>query len=127
MQLTYGTYVADPDVLRDEVAAAEAAGFEAVYFSEHHGLPGYIANPLAAATFVLGCSASLRSGPMPLLLPLHDPVRIAEQAALVDAISGGRRGVGGGGGFLPSGIGQRGRTRQRWRDSPRQSVTARKR
>src|SRR3954447_16356333 len=89
MQLTYGTYVADPDVLRDEVAAAEASGFEAVYFSEHHGLPGYIANPLAAATFVLGCSASLRSGPMPLLLPLHDPVRIAEQAALVDAISGG--------------------------------------
>jgi alkanesulfonate monooxygenase SsuD/methylene tetrahydromethanopterin reductase-like flavin-dependent oxidoreductase (luciferase family) len=101
MRLTYGTYVADPDVLRDEVAAAEAAGFEAVYFSEHHGLPGYIANPLAAATFVLGCSPSLRSGPMPLLLPLHDPVRIAEQAALVDAISGGRLVMGLGAGFMP--------------------------
>jgi len=72
-----------------------------VFFSEHHGVPGYIANPLAAATFVLGCSGTLRSGPMPLLLPLHDPVRIVEQAALVDAISGGRLIMGLGAGYLP--------------------------
>lgn len=100
MELTYGTYVAAPLALRPEVEAAEAAGFGAVYFSEHHGSPGYVPNPLSAATFVLGCSSVLRSGPMPLLLPLHDPVRIAEEAALADAVSGGRLVMGLGAGYL---------------------------
>jgi alkanesulfonate monooxygenase SsuD/methylene tetrahydromethanopterin reductase-like flavin-dependent oxidoreductase (luciferase family) len=79
-----------PSALDAEIDAVSQSGFDAMVFSEHHGMKGYVPNPLAAATYVLGRAPGLRAGPMPILLPLHDPVRIAEAAALADALSGGR-------------------------------------
>jgi alkanesulfonate monooxygenase SsuD/methylene tetrahydromethanopterin reductase-like flavin-dependent oxidoreductase (luciferase family) len=87
----YGTYIGAWEKsgagLRSEIELVEAAGFDGIYFSEHHGSPQYPPSPLALAAYALGQSATLRSGPMPLLLPLHDTVRVAEETALLDRIS----------------------------------------
>ena len=108
MRIGYGTYVTNPSYLDREVDAAAAAGFDAVLFSEHHGLTGYVPDPLAAATYVLGRAPSLRAGPMPIVLPLHDPLAVAERAALVDAVSGGRLRFGVAAGYLARDFEQRG-------------------
>jgi alkanesulfonate monooxygenase SsuD/methylene tetrahydromethanopterin reductase-like flavin-dependent oxidoreductase (luciferase family) len=104
-RLGYGTYVG-PGVgegleLREEIELTEAAGFDAIFFSEHHGTERYPPSPLALASYALGATTTLRSGPMPLLLPLHDPVRVAEETALLDVVSGGRLVLGLAAGYLP--------------------------
>lgn len=98
MRLGYGTYVAAgpraAELLRWELGAAEAAGFDAVFFSEHHGRSDYPPSPMALSAWALGQSETLKAGPLPLLLPLHDAVRVAEETALLDSVSGGRLIVG---------------------------------
>jgi alkanesulfonate monooxygenase SsuD/methylene tetrahydromethanopterin reductase-like flavin-dependent oxidoreductase (luciferase family) len=102
----YGTYLpaapGSADELREEISLVEAAGLHAIYFSEHHGVAGYAPSPMALAAFALGATTTLRAGAMPLLLPLHHPVRIAEEAALLDFMSGGRLVLGVGAGYLES-------------------------
>jgi len=104
-RLGYGTYVGPGPgeglELREEIQMTEAAGFDAIFFSEHHGTERYPPSPLALASYALGATTTLRSGPMPLLLPLHDPVRVAEESALLDFVSGGRLVLGLAAGYLP--------------------------
>src|ERR1700729_772094 len=104
-QIGYGTYVGPGTgeglELREEIQLTEAAGFDAIFFSEHHGTERYPPSPLALASYALGATTTLRSGPMPLLLPLHDPVRVAEESALLDVVSGGRLVLGLAAGYLP--------------------------
>src|SRR5687768_7858098 len=94
MRIGYGTYLRDGGDLREEAQLAEASGLDGIFFSEHHGVAHYPPSPLALAHFALGATTTLRAGPMPLLLPLHHPVRIAEETALIDHVSGGRLIVG---------------------------------
>lgn len=70
--------------------AAETAGFDDVWISEHHYLQR--SNPAAIpfAAFVLGRTQRVRVGTAVTLLPLHNPVHVAEQAALLDQLSKGR-------------------------------------
>jgi alkanesulfonate monooxygenase SsuD/methylene tetrahydromethanopterin reductase-like flavin-dependent oxidoreductase (luciferase family) len=110
--ISYGTYPAQGITaggeLQEEIGLAEEAGFSAIYFSEHHGVRGYPPSPLALTHFALGGTRTLRAGPMPLLLPLHDPVRIAEETALIDHLSGGRLVLGVAPGFLAADFNQEG-------------------
>lgn len=105
MRITYGTYVAQGELagaeLREEIRLVEQAGFEAIFFSEHHGVDRYPPSPIHLAAFALGITTQLRAGPMPLLLPLHNPVRIAEDVALLDHVSSGRMVIGLSPGYLP--------------------------
>lgn len=84
----------DADVLARAVAAAEAAervGFDDVWVTEHHfGDFGVNPSALTLAAFLLGRTERLRVGTAVTLLPLHSPVHVAEQAALLDHVSGGR-------------------------------------
>jgi alkanesulfonate monooxygenase SsuD/methylene tetrahydromethanopterin reductase-like flavin-dependent oxidoreductase (luciferase family) len=70
---------------------------------EHHGSrDGYIPTP-----FVMGAALAARTRKMriqlgAIILPLHDPVKIAEQIAVLDLISGGRVDVVLGAGYVPS-------------------------
>ncbi len=62
-----------------------------VSLSEHHGIDdGYLPAPFVMAGAVAGVTKRLPITIAAALLPLHDPVRLAEQIAVVDLASGGR-------------------------------------
>lgn len=75
-----------------EVArGAEALGLDDVWLTEHHFLDSSV-NPsaLALAAYLLGKTETVHVGTAVTVLPLHSPVHVAEQAALLDQLSGGR-------------------------------------
>jgi alkanesulfonate monooxygenase SsuD/methylene tetrahydromethanopterin reductase-like flavin-dependent oxidoreductase (luciferase family) len=75
----------------DMCAWADAAGFDCVRFLEHHGSEdGYCPAPLVMAAAAAARTSRVRIRVRALILPLHDPVRVAEDAAVVDVISRGR-------------------------------------
>jgi alkanesulfonate monooxygenase SsuD/methylene tetrahydromethanopterin reductase-like flavin-dependent oxidoreductase (luciferase family) len=70
---------------------AEGLGFSLLALSEHHGTQdGYLPAPFTFAAAALGRTAKLKTNVAATLLPLHDPIRLAEQLAVVDLIAPGR-------------------------------------
>jgi alkanesulfonate monooxygenase SsuD/methylene tetrahydromethanopterin reductase-like flavin-dependent oxidoreductase (luciferase family) len=79
---------------------AESLGCHSVWLSEHHLFSdGYLSQPLTMAAAVAARTKQCRIGTAILIGPLHHPVELAEQAALVDIISGGRLDLGIGAGY----------------------------
>jgi len=75
----------------DEVALAEELGFDAIWLPEHHfSVYGILGDTLTLAAAVAQRTKRIKIGTSVVLLPLQHPVRIAEQAALVDVLSDGR-------------------------------------
>jgi probable F420-dependent oxidoreductase len=79
----------------DEVIAeaqlAEASGFDSCLFGEHHqDKDGFLPSPLIVATAVAARTRRLRVGTSVVLLPLHHPVRVAEDVITLDLVSRGR-------------------------------------
>ena len=68
---------------------ADQQGFAAVTISEHHGVD-FISAPTALAGALLGATSTAHVMVNALLITLHDPVRLAEQVATLDLVSGGR-------------------------------------
>lgn len=84
----------DHEVYRDEltlVDLAEPLGFESVWGVEHH-FTDYTMCPdvLQYLTWVAARTRTARVGSMVVVLPWHDPMRVAEQVAMLDVMSGGR-------------------------------------
>lgn len=72
---------------------ADRLGFDIVVLSEHHGVEdGYLSAPLTLAAALAGRTKQIRMQVAALLVPLHDPVRLAEQLAVLDLVSGSRVG-----------------------------------
>jgi alkanesulfonate monooxygenase SsuD/methylene tetrahydromethanopterin reductase-like flavin-dependent oxidoreductase (luciferase family) len=70
---------------------AEAIGFEGIFFSEHHFRPGAMSpSPNLLIASVAARTRTLRVGAMGQVLPLYEPWRVAEEAAMLDQLSGGR-------------------------------------
>jgi probable F420-dependent oxidoreductase len=84
-----------------ESERAEAAGFDSVWLGEHHNNALLYPTPLLGLAAIAGRTHRVRLGTGVLLLPLHHPLAVAEQAAMVDVISGGRLILGVGAGYAP--------------------------
>src|SRR5690242_7752624 len=70
---------------------AEALGYHSTFLVEHHFTGfGQVSASLALLTWVAAKTRTLRLGTAVLVLPWHNPVLLAEQAATLDLLSGGR-------------------------------------
>jgi probable F420-dependent oxidoreductase len=86
-----------------EAQLAEASGFDSCFFGEHHqDRDGFLPSPLIVATAVAARTTRLRVGTSVILLPLHHPVRVAEDVITLDLVSRGRVVLGVGIGYQPA-------------------------
>jgi probable F420-dependent oxidoreductase len=84
----------------DQIAWGENLGFDDVWLSEHHFIEdGCLPSILPVAAAVAARTKRIRIVSGVLLMPFHNPVRLAEDIAVVDIISGGRFELGVGVGF----------------------------
>jgi alkanesulfonate monooxygenase SsuD/methylene tetrahydromethanopterin reductase-like flavin-dependent oxidoreductase (luciferase family) len=84
----------DADVLSEHLALgdlAEPLGFDSLFALEHH-FTGYAMSPAPAQllSYYAGRTRRLTLGTAVIVLPWHDPVRVAEEIALLDILCGGR-------------------------------------
>jgi alkanesulfonate monooxygenase SsuD/methylene tetrahydromethanopterin reductase-like flavin-dependent oxidoreductase (luciferase family) len=76
--------------------AADAAGLVAISLEEHHGVTvdgevlGWCAAPMTMAAAILARTSRVTVGLWGLALPLHDPLRMAEDVATLDLLAPGR-------------------------------------
>lgn len=92
---TTGANEAGYKLLLEGSTFADENGFESVWFPERHfhEFGGFFPNPsvAAAAVAVRTSDVGIRAGSV--VLPLHDPLRVAEEWSMVDNLSGGRIGM----------------------------------
>jgi alkanesulfonate monooxygenase SsuD/methylene tetrahydromethanopterin reductase-like flavin-dependent oxidoreductase (luciferase family) len=70
---------------------ADARGFDSITLSEHHGVDdGFLPSPLLVAAAMAGRTQRIHFSISALLAPLYDPVKLAEDLAVLDLLSRGR-------------------------------------
>lgn len=74
---------------------AESAGFDSVWLTEHHfSSYGLIPDPMVMLSYIAARTTRIKLGTAVLVLPWHNPVRLAEQIILTDHLSDGRMVIG---------------------------------
>jgi len=86
------------------IALGDTLGFDVAWLAELHfgGAFSLLANPLMVVPVAAQRTRRIRIGTAVTLLPLHNPLSCAEQAATADLLSGGRLEFGVGRGSIPS-------------------------
>ena len=84
----------------EQAQAAESLGFRNAWLGEHHfSTYGYLSRPVQLATYIAAKTTRLRVGTAVIVVPLHHPLLIAEEIAMLDILSGGRLDIGLGRGY----------------------------
>lgn len=79
------------DLTARQAELAEDLGYDDLWVTEHHFIRfGINPSSLTTAAFLLGRTRTIRVGTSVVLSPLCHPVELAERAALLDQLSGGR-------------------------------------
>jgi alkanesulfonate monooxygenase SsuD/methylene tetrahydromethanopterin reductase-like flavin-dependent oxidoreductase (luciferase family) len=87
----------------DTCVEAEALGFDSSFLVEHHFSDiGQVSASLDLLAWVAARTTTMRVGTAVIVLPWHDPVLLAERAATLDLMSGGRFDFGVGKGYRHS-------------------------
>ena len=87
---------------RSEVQLAEQLGFDVAWFAEHHFSNYSITStPLLLVAHMAEATTRIRLGPAVIVLPFYEPLRLAEDVCLTDALTGGRLVLGLGFGYQP--------------------------
>ncbi len=92
------------DNLRQQTVMAEELGFEAIWLGEHHFGPygaGDVPNPILLGADLAARTSRIRIGQMANIAPWWHPIRLAEDLATLDNMTGGRVEVGFGRGIWP--------------------------
>jgi natural product biosynthesis luciferase-like monooxygenase protein len=86
----------------DQVVYGEEIGFESVWLAEHHfhAFAGIFSAPTVIGAAIAQRTKKMRIGTAVLLLPYHNPLRVAEDYATLDCLSNGRLEFGIGHGFV---------------------------
>lgn len=89
-----GHAIGDHEVYRHEMSMADLAeplGFDSIWGAEHH-FDDYTMCPNVAQflTYMAARTSRVKLGSMVMVLPWHDPVRLAEEVSVLDTLSGGR-------------------------------------
>jgi probable F420-dependent oxidoreductase len=85
------TFTQEYREITDLVRLAESLRFDSAWVSEHHGSSdGYMPSLLPTLAAFAAATDRIRLGTGVILTPFHHPLRLAEDAATVDLISGGR-------------------------------------
>ena len=86
----------------EQCQAADELGYYCAWFAEHHfSKVGMCPDPLLWCAALAQKTKNIRLGTAISIMPFHNPVRLAEQAAVVDLLSGGRLELGVGRGSQP--------------------------
>ncbi len=97
----------------DQCAWADDLGFDCVGLGEHHAAEdGYLPSPLVMAGAIAGRTQRILIRPNALLAPLYDPVKLAEDLAVLQHIAQGRLEVVIGAGYRPAEFEMFGRRRE---------------
>jgi alkanesulfonate monooxygenase SsuD/methylene tetrahydromethanopterin reductase-like flavin-dependent oxidoreductase (luciferase family) len=86
-----------------QIELGDKVGFDTVWLGELHFSRGFsiLADPLMVLAAAAQRTTRIRLGTAVTLLPMHNPVKIAEEAAICDILSGGRLELGVGRGTAP--------------------------
>jgi alkanesulfonate monooxygenase SsuD/methylene tetrahydromethanopterin reductase-like flavin-dependent oxidoreductase (luciferase family) len=110
MHVGMGTFFQNPQRLRSDgdiwrqgleiAGSAEPLGFDSVWGAEHHFTDYHMCpNVAQLLTWVAARTTRVQLGSMVMVLPWHDPVRLAEEVSVLDHMSGGRVVLGAGRGL----------------------------
>lgn len=88
----------------EQIQRAEQLGFDSAWVAQHHfhGSEGGLPSPLVFLANVAAHTSTIRLGTGVITLNLEDPIRVAEDAAVLDALTGGRLELGFSAGGTPS-------------------------
>ncbi len=85
-----------------QILLSEELGYDSVWLTEHHFIEyGISTSPMALAAAIAARTERIQIGLAAVILPFHDPIRLAEEIAFVDILSRGRLRVGLGRGNRP--------------------------
>lgn len=102
---TQGVVSGDPHTVLGEILeqaqAADRLGYSAALTTEHKYSEEYFGSPLHLSFAIAARTSRVRVGTAIAIAPLYNPVELAQDAAMLDQLSGGRAWLGLGAGYMP--------------------------